>query len=260
MLRTLLLSSAIVLALSACDRSATEPPMPNTATAPAAPAQGDNPLLVASPLPFQAPRFDLLQDAHYQPAIEAGMRQHLAEVRAIADNPAPATFDNTIEALERSGALLARASAIFFAMTSAHTNPALQAAEEALAPKLAEHSDAIHLDPALFARVQSLYAQRECLGLDAEQATVLARTYDSFVRAGARLDAAQQAELRKLNSEESSLTTAFSSKLLAATNAGGIWADDAPQLDGLDAGAIDAAAEAARAAGKDGQWRRARCR
>src|SRR5699024_2660723 len=136
----------------------------------------------ASTLAFQAPVFDRIQDAHYQPAIEEGMRQHLAEVRRIADNPEPPSFANTIEALERSGELLNRSAGIFFAMTSAHTNPALQEAEVALAPKLAEHGDAIHLDPALFARVKSLHAQRADLGLTPEQLTVLERTHDNFVR------------------------------------------------------------------------------
>ena len=130
MLRKLLLSSAIALALSACgERAATESPMPATAAATATPAQGENPLLVASTLPFQAPVFDRIRDADYQPAIEEGMRRHLAEVRKIADSAEPATFANTFEALERSGELLTRASAIFFAMTSANTNPTLQAAE-----------------------------------------------------------------------------------------------------------------------------------
>src|SRR5690606_17643186 len=188
----------------------------------------------------------------YQPAIEEGMRQHLAEVRAIADNPEPPTFANTFEALERSGALLTRATAVFFAMTSANTNPTLQAAEEALAPKLAEHSDAIHLDPKLFARVKAIYDQRDSLGLTEEQKTLVEHKYDAFVRAGALLSEADQAELRKLNSEESSLTTAFGNKLLAATNAGGVLVTDKARLDGLDEGTIAAAAEAAKAAGKEG--------
>ncbi|MEN1958135.1 peptidyl-dipeptidase Dcp [Luteimonas changyuni] len=254
MLRTLLLSSAIALALGACDRTATEPPMPTATTTPTAPAQAENPLLVASTLAFQAPVFDRIEDAHYQPAIEEGMRQHLAEVRKIADSTEAPDFANTIEALERSGALLTRAAGIFFAMTSANTNPALQAAEETLAPKLAEHADAIHLDPALFARVKTLHDQRAELGLTTEQLTLLEHTYDNFVRAGAELDADSQAELRKLNSEESSLTTAFSNKLLAATKAGGVLVDDVAKLDGLDDAAIAAAAEAAKADGKDGQW------
>ena len=254
MLRTLLLSSAIALALGACDRTPTEPTMPDASAAPATPAQADNPLLTASTLAFQAPVFDRIQDAHYQPAIEEGMRQHLVEVREIADSAEPPSFANTIEALERSGALLTRAASIFFAMTSAHTNAALQAAEEALAPKLAEHSDTIHLDPKLFARVKALYEQRDTLDLTPEQAFLVERTYESFVRAGAELDAAKQAELRTLNSEESSLTTAFSNKLLAATKAGGVLVDDVAKLDGLDEASIAAAAAAAKDAGRDGKW------
>ncbi|MBL8257793.1 MAG: peptidyl-dipeptidase Dcp [Pseudoxanthomonas mexicana] len=252
MLRTLLLSSAIAVALSACgDRPAAESAMPATA---ATPAESANPLFTASTLPFQAPPFDKIKDADYQPAIEEGMRQHLAEVRTIADNAEPATFANTFEALERSGALLTRASAAFFAMTGANTNPALQAAEEALAPKLAEHSDSIHLDPTLFARVKAVYDQRDTLGLTPEQKTVVEHTYDGFVRAGAQLSDDAKAELRTLNSEESSLSTAFSTKLLAADNAGGVFVTDKAKLDGMDEGAIAAAADAAKAAGKDGQW------
>ncbi|MBA3928042.1 MAG: peptidyl-dipeptidase Dcp [Xanthomonas sp.] len=252
MLRTLLLSSAIAVALSACgDRPAAESAMPATA---ATPAESANPLFTASTLPFQAPPFDKIKDADYQPAIEEGMRQHLAEVRTIADNAEPATFANTFEALERSGTLLTRASAAFFAMTGANTNPALQAAEEALAPKLAEHSDSIHLDPTLFARVKAVYDQRDTLGLTPEQKTVVEHTYDGFVRAGAQLSDDAKAELRTLNSEESSLSTAFSTKLLAAGNAGGVFVTDKAKLDGMDEGAIAAAADAAKAAGKDGQW------
>jgi peptidyl-dipeptidase Dcp len=254
MLHKLLLSSAIALALTACgDRPAAESTMPATdASAAAAPA--DNPLFVASTLPFQAPPFDKLKDADYQPAIEEGMKQHLAEIRKIADNTEAPTFENTIEAMERSGELLTRAANVFFMLTGANTNDTLQAAEEALAPKLAEHSDAIYLDPALFARVKTLYDQRDTLGLTPEQATVLAHTHDNFVRAGALLNDADKAELRKLNAESSTLSTAFGNKLLAASNAGGVFVTDVAELDGLDAGAIAAAADAAKAAGKDGQW------
>ncbi|MBB3342616.1 peptidyl-dipeptidase Dcp [Luteimonas sp. RC10] len=254
MLHKLLLSSAIALALTACgDRPAAESTMPATdASAAAAPA--DNPLFVASTLPFQAPPFDKLKDADYQPAIEEGMKQHLAEIRKIADNTEAPTVENTIEAMERSGELLTRAANVFFMLTGANTNDTLQAAEEALAPKLAEHSDAIYLDPALFARVKTLYDQRDTLGLTPQQATVLAHTHDNFVRAGALLNDADKAELRKLNAESSTLSTAFGNKLLAASNAGGVFVTDVAELDGLDAGAIAAAADAAKAAGKDGQW------
>lgn len=253
MLRTLLLSSAIALALSACgDRTAPESTMPATDTTTAAPTE--NALFTASTLPFQAPPFDKLKDADYQPAIEEGMKQHLAEIRTIADNPDAPTFENTIEAMERSGELLTRSINVFFMLTGAHTNETLQAAEEALAPKLAEHSDAIYLDPALFARVKTIYDQRATLGLTPEQTTVVEHTHDGFVRAGALLNDADKAELRTLNSESSTLSTAFGNKLLAAGNAGGVFVTDVAELDGLDDGAIAAAADAAKAAGKEGQW------
>lgn len=253
MLRTLLLSSAIALALSACgDRTAPESTMPATESTTAAPAQ--NALFTASTLPFQAPPFDKLKDADYQPAIEEGMKQHLAEIRTIADNSEAPTFENTIEAMERSGELLTRSINVFFMLTGAHTNETLQAAEEALAPKLAEHTDAIYLDPALFARVKTIYDQRATLGLTPEQTTVVEHTHDGFVRAGALLNDADKAELRTLNSESSTLSTAFGNKLLAANNAGGVFVTEVAELDGLDEGAIAAAADAAKAAGKDGQW------
>ena len=139
-------------------------------------------------------------------------------------------------------------------LTGANTNETLQAAEEALAPRLAEHSDAIYLDPALFARVKTIYDQRATLGLTPEQTTVVEHTHDGFVRAGALLNDADKAELRALNSESSTLSTAFGNKLLAASNAGAVLVTDVAELDGLDEGAIAAAADAAKAAGKDGQW------
>ena len=252
MLRPLLLSSAIAFALVACGDRSAESTMPATESTTAAQAQ--NPLFTASTLPFQAPPFDKLKDADYQPAIEEGMRQHLAEIRKIADNPEPPTFENTIEAMERSGELLTRSANVFFMLTGANTNETLQAVEEALAPKLAEHSSAIYLDPALFARVKTIYDQRATLGLTPEQVTVVEHTHDNFVRAGALLDEAGKAEMRALSSEASTLSTAFGNKLLAASNAGGVLVADVAELDGLDEGTIAAAADAAKAAGHDGQW------
>ncbi len=112
-----------------------------------APAFGpSNPFYAPSTLPFHAPPFDKIKDSDYQPAIEAGMAEQLTEMGAIADNPAPPTFENTLVAMEKSGQLLHRASAAFDGVTGANTNPTLQKAEEALAPKLAAHSDAIYLD------------------------------------------------------------------------------------------------------------------
>jgi len=256
MYRSTVLAAAITLVLAGCSGSGTQaPPAPSKeAQAPVTPAATANPLLVASTLPFQAPPFDTLKDTDYQPAIEEGMKQHLAEVRAIADNGEPATFANTIEALERSGTLLTRASTVFSALTSANTNETLQKTEEALAPKMAAHADEIYLDPKLFARVKAVYDARDTAGLDAEQKTLAEEYHRRFVRAGALLGDADKATLREINKEESSLSTSFASKLLAATNAAAVTVDDRARLDGYDEAGVVAAAEAAKGRKLDGKW------
>ncbi len=213
-----------------------------------------NPLLTASTLPLQAPPFDRILDTDYQPAIEQGMREHLVEIRAIADSSDAPTFTNTIEALERSGRLLSRAARIFGALSQSNTNDTLQAAQVALAPKLAEHSDAIYLDAKLFARVKSIHDTRESAGLDAQQVFLVGETYRNFVRAGAQLSSEDQTTLRALNMEESTLSTDFQNKLLAASNAGAVVVDDVSRLDGLGEGGVEAAAAAARENKQDGKW------
>jgi len=229
-----------------------------TTTAPlAAAAQSlpaSNPFAAVSTLPYQAPPFDRIKDADYQPAIEAGMVAHLAEVRRIADNPAAPTFDNTITALERSGQLLGRASRAFGGVTGANTNDALQAAQSALAPKFAAHGDAIDLDPKLFARVRTLYDKRQSLRLTPEQLRVLTNTYEDMVRAGAQLSPADKAALTKINGQLSVLSNAFNQKLLAATKAGGLVVDDKARLTGLSDAEVAAAAAAAQARGLTGKW------
>src|SRR5438067_8776473 len=126
-----------------------------------------NPFLAASTLPFQAPPFDKIKDEDYQPAIEAGMKAQLAEIGAIASNTAPPTFANTIEAMEKSGALLTRASKVFLNLTQSNTNDAMQKIEAEESPKLAAHQDAIFMNAKLYARVQALWDTRKTSGLDA---------------------------------------------------------------------------------------------
>ncbi len=213
----------------------------------------NNPFASRSTLPFEAPPFDRITDADYQPAFEQGMAEQIAEIRAIADNPAPATFDNTIVAMERSGAMLRRVSAAFGAVNQADTNPARQAVQKAEARKLAAHSDAIYLDPALFARVDRLYAARST-GLNPDQLQVLTIIHQRFIRAGAQLSDADKAKLRELNGQLSTLQTAFTQKLLAGTKAAALVVDDPRQLDGLGDGGIAAAAQAAAARGLTGRW------
>jgi len=226
--------------------------MSTTAMAKALPAS--NPFARPSGLPYQAAPFDKIKDGDYQPAIEAGMVEQRAEIARIADSRAAPTFENTIVAMERSGRLLERASLAFYAVTGANTDDALQAAETALAPKFAEHYDTINLNPRLFARVKTLYDRRASLGLSPEQLQVLTLTYQDMVRAGALLSPADKEVLSGYNRQLSTLETAFQQKLLAATKAGALVADDPAKLVGLSDAEIAAAAEAAKGRGLSGKW------
>jgi peptidyl-dipeptidase Dcp len=214
----------------------------------------DNPFARPSTLPFELPPFDRIHDSDYQPAIEAGMRGHLEEVRAIAHNPHPATFDNTIVALERSGQLLDRAATVFSNLNSCNTDPQMQQVEREMAPKLTAHQDAIYLDPALWARVDALYQKRATLELDPESLQLLTRYHTRFVRAGARLAPQDQERLRGLNTQLSSLTTTFRQNVLKATADGAVVVDNVADLDGLTPVQIGAAARAAAARGLKDKW------
>ncbi|PSD21634.1 dipeptidyl carboxypeptidase II, partial [Stenotrophomonas maltophilia] len=239
MSRTVVLAAAISLALAACSGKESTPVSDAQKTPAQQPAEAStNPLLSASTLPFQAPPFDKIKDSDYLPAFEEGMRQHLADVRKIADSSEPATFDNTIVAMERSGETLTRVSRIFFGLVQADTNDARQKIQEEVAPKLAAHQDEINLDPKLFARVKSLYDQRDTLELDPVQKRLVEHYYDGLVRAGAQLSDADKATLRKLNVEETTLSTQFHTRLVAATAAAAVVVDDKAKLAGLDEGAI----------------------
>ncbi|WP_210133009.1 peptidyl-dipeptidase Dcp [Stenotrophomonas rhizophila] len=255
MSRTVILAAAISLALAACSGKESTPV--SDAQTPAAQQPADastNPLLSASTLPFQAPPFDRIKDSDYLPAFNEGMKQHLAEVRKIADNAEPATFDNTIEALERSGETLDRVSRVFFGLVQADTNEARQKIQEEVAPKLAEHQDEISLDPKLFARIKTIYDQRASLGLDPVQTRLVERDYQEFVRAGAQLNDADKAALRKLNVEETTLATQFHTRLVAATAAAAVVVDDKANLAGLGDDEINTAAADAKARNLEGKF------
>jgi peptidyl-dipeptidase Dcp len=211
-----------------------------------------NPFYAASPLPFQAPPFDKIKDSDYQPAIEAGMAQQRAEMLAIADNPAPPTFENTMVAMEKSGQLFNRVMQVFGGVTSANLSPELQKVQEIEAPKLAAHQDAIFLDSKLFQRVDAIYKQRDSLGLDAEALRLVKFYYDQFLHAGAKLSDADKVELKKLNEEESTLSNAFNTKLLAATKDGAFITTDKNALAGLSQKSLDGAAQAAKERKVDG--------
>ena len=208
---------------------------------------GDNPFLTESTLPYQMPPFDLIDDAHYQPAFEQGMAEQLAEIEVIATQSDPPTFENTIVAMERSGRLLDRVATVFFGLSSAHTNDAMDAVRSDVAPKLAAHTDAILLNGDLFARVQTLHDERDTLDLDAESRRLIEEYYTDFVRAGALLDEAQKERIEAINAELASLSTTFSQNVLDEVNAAAVVVDTREELAGLPDDQV-AAAEAAAAA------------
>jgi peptidyl-dipeptidase Dcp len=211
-----------------------------------------NPFYAPSTLPFRAPSFDKIKDEDYQPAIEAGMAEELSEIQAIADSPTAPTFENTLVAMEKTGRLFQRAMAAFRGVTGANTNPVLQKVRTEEAPKLAAHHDAIYLNAKLFARVAAVYQQSAALKLDPESLRLLEVTYDSFVRSGANLSDADKTELKKLNEEISTLSNAFSTKLLAATKDGAYVTTDKSTLAGLSDAQIAGAAQAAQSRKQEG--------
>lgn len=249
---------AAAFTLSACS-SSTPPAAQKTASVPAAstaaasPARV-NPLLSASTLPFQAPPFDKIQDRDFQPALDEGMRQQRVEVAAIADNPAPPTFDNTVVALEKTGQTLNRVDMIFNALTGANTDPTLQKVQEVEAPRFAAQADAIYLNAKLFTRIEAVYRQRASLHLDPEALRLVEVDYRQFVHAGARLADADKAKLKQLNEQESTLSAQFVNQLLAANKAGALAVSDKAALAGLGEGQLAAAAQDAQGRGLKGQW------
>ena len=214
----------------------------------------DNPFAHPSPLPFEFPQFDRIRDSDYLPAYEAGMRAQLKEVEAIAHNSEPATFENTIVALERSGRLLDRVDTVFSNLNSCNTDDAMQKVDTEMAPKLAAHQDAIFLNAALWGRIDALYARRASLGLDPESLQLLMRYHTQFVRAGAQLSAADQQRLREINEQISTLTTRFRQNVLKATADGAVVVERESDLDGLTPVQIGAAAQAAAARGLKDKW------
>jgi peptidyl-dipeptidase Dcp len=213
-----------------------------------------NPFFPASPLPFNYPQFDRIRDADFAPAFDEGMRQHLQEVRAIADNPAEPTFENTLVALERSGQLLDRAQTVFFSLVAADTNDVRNQLRSDYAPRFSAHTDAILLDEKLFARIDKLHAARATLGLDAEAQRLIERYHSDFVRAGARLSAADKEKLKAMNAELATLSSQFSQNVLDEVNASAVVVDDVKELDGLTPAQIEAAAAEAKSRGLEGRY------
>ena len=203
--------------------------------------------------PLGLPDFEHIADRDFGPAFDAALKQNEAEIEAIAGNPQAPTIDNTLAALELSGDALERVSAIFWCRAGAHTNPAIQALEREIAPKMARHFSAISMNEKLFSRIDDLYRQRAGLGLDAETLRVLEKTWKRFVRSGAKLDAGAKRRLANINEELSSLGTKFGQNMLADESEWALFLDE-DDLTGVPGFLKASMAEAAAARGQKGRY------
>jgi len=213
-----------------------------------------NPFLTAYNTPFDVPPFDKIRNADYMPAFVEGMKQHDEEIKTIIQNQEPATFANTIEALDRSGDLLTRVRATFFNVKEAHTNDSLNQIAKQVAPLLSQHQDAILMNQALFTKVKTVYEQLDKASLSPEQKRLVTEIYKQFVRGGANLPADKMEELKKINEQLSLLDLQFDKNLLAETNAFKLVIEDKADLAGLPESVVAAAADEAKNAGQDGKW------
>ena len=216
--------------------------------------KSDNPFFSDYKNEYKAPPFESIKNAHYLPAFEEGIKQHQAEIDSIASNPEAPTFANTIEAMEYSGELLSKVSAVFSNLQSAETNDEMDSIAKIVTPKLTEHSDNIYLNDKLFQRVRAIFDTKATLGLTPEQDRVLEKIYKRFIRSGAALNEEQKAQLREINKELSTLELTFGQNILAETNAFKKFVTNKEELKGLPEGIIEAAAEEAKKEGKEGQW------
>jgi len=212
-----------------------------------------NPLLAPWRTPFKAPPFKSIAPGDFKPAFDVALKAHKDEIAAISGRTAKPTFQNTIIALEKSGALLSKVADVFFNLTSADTNDALQAVERQMAPRLAKHQSAILLNRKLFLRIADLYERRADLGLDVEALRVLERTYKGFVRAGAKLDAKARKRIAEIHTELATLGTAFNQNVLADEQAWHMILDGERDLAGLPESFRASAAQAAAEMGKPGK-------
>jgi peptidyl-dipeptidase Dcp len=222
--------------------------------APSSALEASNPFAKPSTLPYQYPAWDKIRNEHFAPAFAEAMRQEAAEMEAIANNKAAPTFENTIVAMERSGQLMNRVGAAFGTLKGSYTNDALQALDKQLAPKLSAHSDAILLNPKLYARVKALYDKRDKLGLDAEAKYLVERYHTDFVRAGAKLSEADKQKLKAINGQLAALSTQFAQNTLKEANASALVVDTRAELAGMSEKQIDAAAAEAKKRGMDGKF------
>ena len=228
--------------------------LPTLVSAAPTPVKSDNPLLQKWATPFGTAPFQAIKEAHYLPAIKEAMARQKKEIEAIATQAKPATFVNTIEALDLSGELLGRVAGTFYTVKGAESTPGLEALDQQISPMLSAHQDEISLHEGLWKRVQSVFERRASMQLSSEQTRLLEKTFRDFVRGGANLAPAQKERFKAINAELSQLGVTFGANLLKETNAWKLVLDKPEDLDGLSDNEKAAAAETARKAGMEGKW------
>lgn len=241
---------AVSLLFSACDTNNNE--------------MAENPFFAEYGTPFEVPDFTKIKHEHYVPAFEEGIKQHAAEMDAIAENAEAPTFENTLVAMDKSGALLDKVSSVFFNQFGANADDEIKAINKIVAPKLAAHGDNINLNPKLFARVKVVYDEQEELklniegksddALSTEQTALLDRVYNGFVRGGANLNAADQVIMREINGKTALLYPQFGENVIKDRLAYSLVIENEEDLSGLPQSVRDAAAETANTKGLEGKW------
>ena len=255
----LALSIAMALTVVGCSKTDTAEV---AKTAPVTPAETEmtttpvesNPFFAESPLYMQFPQFDKVENSHFVPAFERGMKEQIAEIEAITSQSEAPTLDNTLIPLERSGQTLNRVRRVFSALTSANTNDEMETIRSEMAPKLSAHKDQILLDSELFGRIEAIYNQRESLELDPESLRLVEENYKDFIRSGAQLSEEDKEKLRAMNSELASLQTKFSQNVLNEVNASAVVVENREELVGMPVPMVEAAAEAAKTKEMEGKF------
>lgn len=214
----------------------------------------DNPFFTEYDTPNGVPPFDKIKAEHFLPAFEEGIKQQAAEIDSITNNPEPATFENTLVALDESGQMLRKVSAVFNGLTGAETDSVLQKIDQEITPKLTEHGDNIVLNEKLFARIKAIHDDTTRTDYTTEQKMLINKYYKRFVRSGILLDADKQARMREINKELGLLALNFNNNLLAETANYQLVIENKEDLSGLPQDVIAAAAQTAEVKGLAGKW------
>ncbi|MDG5799262.1 M3 family metallopeptidase [Marinilabiliaceae bacterium ANBcel2] len=216
--------------------------------------QKDNPFYSEYDTPFGVPPFDKIENRHFLPAFKKGISQQEAEIAAIIANEEEPTFENTLAALDYSGALLNKVSSVFYNFNSSNTDDEIQQIAQEIAPKLSKHRDNINLNAQLFERIETVYTQKEELTLNQEEKMLLQETYDAFIRNGAGLSEDKQERYREINERLSVLTLTFGQNVLSDVNDFKLFIDNKEDLKGLPQSVIESAANAAAGEDREGEW------